>query len=273
MHHQGKVIKTHIVITGGTRGIGKGLATEFLRNKCRVSLSGRNQATVDLVVQELKQITGNEACHGFRCEVSREEHLQNLWNQASAIEPIGIWINNAGINHPSNTFHELDPQLIQQVLDTNLKGTMLASKIVLTEMLKQGSGFLYNMEGLGSDGRIVEGTSIYGTSKSAVRYFSKALIKEYRDQPVHIGTLSPGMVVTDMLLEPVILNPEKNRSALKIFHILADTPERLTPWLVSRILGNKKHGAHIAWLTRGKISCRFMANMFKKRKVKGLPDY
>ena len=115
----------------------------------------------------------------------------------------------------------------------------------------------------------MEGMSTYGTSKNAVRYFTRSLIKEYQNTKVNIGTISPGMVVTDMLLEPLRLEPEKNSKALKVFHILADPPEKVTPWLVSSILVNKKHGAHIAWLSKGKVMQRFL----KKRKVKGLPDF
>ena len=113
MHHQSKKLDRHIVITGGTRGIGYGLASEFLRNNCRVSISGRNQSTVDLVVKELQLISENEACEGFACEITRAVDIQELWNKASSIQAIDIWINNAGINHSSKQFHKLKPQAIQ----------------------------------------------------------------------------------------------------------------------------------------------------------------
>lgn len=263
----------HIVITGGSRGIGKGLATEFLRKNCRVSISGRNREALDLVVSELKVLSGNDACFGFVCDVCRANDVKALWEKASAVQPIDIWINNAGISHNSQLFHQMKDSEVKKVLATNVDGTIIGSKIVIAEMIKQGSGFLYNMEGLGSDGRIVEGMSIYGSSKRAVRYFTRSLIKEYEDYPVNIGSISPGMVVTDMLLEPLLKEPSKSSDALKIFHILADVPEKVTPWLVSRILQNQKHGIHIAWLTHRKIAGRFLGNMFKKRKVKGLPDF
>ena len=150
---------------------------------------------------------------------------------------------------------------------------MFASRVALEGMIRQGSGSLYNMEGFGSDGRIMSGMSIYGTSKNAVRYFTRSLIKEYDHMKVNIGSISPGMVVTDMLLEPLRLEPKKNSRALKVFHILADPADRVTPWLVSQILVNKRHGTRIAWLTRRKIMLRFLSSMFKKRKVKGLPDF
>jgi len=263
----------HIVITGGTRGIGKGLALEFLRNNCRVSISGRNRNSIDQVVRELKKAGGNEACHGFVCDVCKAGDVKALWVKAAAIQNVDIWINNAGISHPSQLFHKMTDSEVRKVLSTNVVGTFIGSKIVIGEMINQGAGFLYNMEGLGSDGRIVEGMSIYGSSKRALRYFTRALIRDYKDLPVSIGSISPGMVVTDLLLEPLQEETKENRKALKVFHVLADTPERVCPWLVSRILQNKKHGAHIAWLTKRKIMGRFAASMFKKRKVKGLPDF
>jgi short-subunit dehydrogenase len=263
----------HIVITGGSRGIGKALAHEFLHQGCRVSLTSRKRETVEATVAELVASTGNKACHGFVCDVVRMVDIQKLWETSSSIQEVHIWINNAGINHINHQFHKLDPDVIGGVTDINIRGTMFASKVALEGMIKQGFGFLYNMEGFGSDGRIMEGMSIYGTSKNAIRYFTRSLIKEYQNTKVNIGTISPGMVVTDMLLEPLRLEPEKNSKALKVFHILADPPEKVTPWLVSRILVNKKHGAHIAWLSKGKVMRRFFSSMFKKRKVKGLPDF
>lgn len=262
----------HVVITGGSRGIGKGMATEFLRSHCRVSISGRNQESIDLVTHELREISRNDNCHGFVCDVCRSNDLKTLWDKASAIQKVDIWINNAGISHPTTLFHHMKDAEVKKVLATNIEGTVVGSRIVVAEMMKQGEGFLYNMEGLGSDGRMVAGMSIYGTSKRAVNYFTRSLIKEYKNEPVQIGSISPGMVVTDMLLNPLINDPAKNREALKIFHILADEVEQVTPWLVNKILQNNRHGAHIAWLTQKKIAGRFLGHMFKKRKVKGLPD-
>lgn len=263
----------HVVITGGTRGIGRALAHEFLLRGCRVSVSGRNQVPVDSTVRELIRSTGNGACHGFSCDVTGWEMLRRLWDQASAFQEISIWINNAGINHINHHFHELDAELIGRVVDTNITGTMLASKVALEGMIGQGYGSIYNMEGFGSNGRVMAGMSVYGTSKNAIRYFSRSLIREHAHDGIVIGTISPGMVVTDMLLEPLRLEPERNKHALRIFHTLADPADRVAPWLATRILNNRKNGRNIAWLTPGKITWRFFSGMFKKRKVKGLPQF
>jgi len=121
------------------------------------------------------------------------------------------------------------------------------------------------MEGFGSNGQTRPGMSIYGTSKAAVHYFSKSLIEETKDTPVLVGTLSPGMVFTDLLLDPLQADPAVRRRSERIFNILADTVDTVTPWLVEQILANQQHGRAIQWLTTRKIIWRFLTAPFSKR--------
>jgi NAD(P)-dependent dehydrogenase (short-subunit alcohol dehydrogenase family) len=262
----------HVVITGGTRGIGRAMALEFLKQGWRVSIAGRDPDIAQQAAAALSKESGSESCHGFGCNVRQLGEVEMLWKHARIIQPVDIWINNAGINHPTDLFHTLDTALIQQILETNLTGTVWGSRVALSGMKEQGSGALYNMEGFGSDGRVMNGMSIYGTSKRAVRYLNRSLIREYQDSPLLIGSISPGMLVTDMLLGPIRTEPEKYMRALKVFHTLCDPPDRVAPWIVSRIIHNRKHGRRIAWLTNGRVMWRFFSGMFRKRKVEGLPE-
>jgi len=134
-------------------------------------------------------------------------------------------------------------------------------------MLDQGFGALYNMEGMGSDGRMHEGLTYYGTSNSGRNYFNKSLIKETKDTPLIIGTLRPGMVATDLLTKQYEDRPEEWERDKRIFNILADRVETVTPWLAAQILHNDKHGAKISWTSRWKIMGRFLASPFNKRNV------
>ena len=268
-----KSMMEHVVITGSSRGIGKALALEFLKRGNRVTISGRKRETVDKTRDLLIRDSGNSNCQAYVCDVTSLEDLKALWAKAVGIAPVNIWINNAGINHINHTFHQLDEVCIEQVVSTNLMGTALGSKVAIEGMLNQETGMVFNMEGFGSDGRVMKGMSMYGTSKSATRYLTRSLVKEYADTPVKIGSISPGMVVTDMLLDPIQQEPHRNRRALKVFHTLADTAERVSPWLTDQILNNRKHGTHIAWLKPRKILWRFFSSMFYNRKVEGLPDY
>lgn len=255
-----------IVITGSTRGIGLGLSREFIKAGCRVIISGRRSVDVERVVAELAGIARTDQITGFACDVSDPEQVQALWDASVRLSPpIDIWINNAGTSHLQAPPWELTPEVIQGLLRTNIEGLINGCNVAGKGMLKQGSGAIYNMEGLGSDGRKVAGLSIYGTSKAAVRYFTEALIFETKGTPVLVGALSPGMVLTDLLLKQKDHSPEEWRSLVKVYNLFADRVEDVTPWMATRILNNQKHGARIRYLTPMRILSHLFAVLFKHR--------
>ncbi len=257
-----------IVITGSTRGIGLGMTKEFLKRGHQVVVSGRSEASVADALAELRQEYPADQMGGFACDVGYYEAVENLWQFAENLfGKIDIWINNAGISHQSLPFSEIPPTVFSNVLQTNVIGVMNGTQVAFKQMKKQGGGFIYNMEGLGSDGRTNPGLSIYGTSKRAVQYLTEAVVKENKDTAVKIGFLSPGMVVTDMLVGDMDRDDETKQRQKKIFNILADRVETVTPYLVEEMLNNEKHGAKIAWLTTPKIAFRFLTAPFIKRDI------
>ena len=257
-----------VVITGSTRGLGYGLAEAFLALDCAVAVNGRTTASVDQAASGLSANYPPNRILGQPGDVTRIDQVQALWDATkSRFGRVDIWINNAGVAHRPMDFRELAPEQIRLVVETNLIGTMNGSKVALTGMLRQGFGSLYNMEGLGSDGRQVAGLSLYGSTKRALRYLDEALIKEAEDTPVIVGSLSPGMVVTDMLTAPYDQQSLEWARAKRIFNILADRVETVAPWLAQEILANQNHGAHLKWLTKRKISTRFLLAPFRRRNL------
>ena len=255
-----------IVITGSTRGIGLGLVTEFLKKGCQVTINGRSQASVDQALDRLKKDFETVNIAASPGDVSDLQTHQDLWNTAvDAFGKVDIWINNAGIAHSLMMIWELPVQDVQQVIDINVKGLIFGSQTAVQKMLQQGYGHIYNMEGFGSTGRKQAGLSLYGTSKAAVHYFSNALTAETSDTPVKVSTLSPGMVITDMILERYQDDPQGLENAKKIFNILADKVETVTPWLADQVLSNDKSGAKIKWLTNSKLLARFATAWFNPR--------
>ena len=193
-----------------------------------------------------------------------------LWDSAKAhYGRIDIWINNAGINHPRRDFWDHPPEEIYTVVDTNLIAAMYGSQVALSGMLDQGFGSLYNMEGLGSDGRRVGGMALYSSTKYGLRYLTDSLVEETRGTPVLVGALSPGMVLTDMLTREEVRAEEDWEATKRIFNILADRVEDVTPWLARQILDNERTGVRIKWLTRSKIITRFLTAPFHKRDLFG----
>ncbi|MDH3993527.1 MAG: SDR family oxidoreductase, partial [Gammaproteobacteria bacterium] len=255
-----------VVITGSTRGIGKGLAENFLARGCAVVISGRQQPAVDAVVAELGQRYGADKLAGMACEITDAGQLQVLWDHAVAsFKRVDIWINNAGISVPRKPLHEAAPEDIARIVDINLGGLLQANRVALGGMLAQGSGQIWNMEGFGSGGQVQPGMCAYGATKRAVNYVNKALQKEIKGTAVQVCTLSPGIVVTDLLVGDYDTTSPEWEKSKKIFNILGDKVETVTPYLVDGILKADKSGAKVAWLTGGKAFRRFMTAGFNKR--------
>src|SRR4030042_2111403 len=126
-------VKKSIVITGSTRGIGKSLAAAFLERHCAVTISGRTQEAVNETVAMLGEKYSTELIFGFPCDVTDFIQVQKLWENAkSRFGRIDIWINNAGIAIPRMNFWELLPDKYDDVVQTNIIGTMYGTKVALT---------------------------------------------------------------------------------------------------------------------------------------------
>lgn len=255
-----------IVITGSTRGIGFGLAEEFLKRGCSVTINGRSRSSVDNALNTLERINAGGRVAGQPGDVTSLQTHQALWETAvTAFGRVDIWINNAGMGQPMLKVWEMPETLVHQVVDINLKGAIFGSQVAIGGMLAQGGGHLYNMEGFGSNGRLRVGLSLYGSTKSALRFLSRSLTKETRGTPVKVSTISPGIVITELLTDPFKDDPEGLERAKWVFNALGDKVETVAPWLVDKMLRNDKSGAAIEYLTTGKIISRFAMAPIRRR--------
>jgi NAD(P)-dependent dehydrogenase (short-subunit alcohol dehydrogenase family) len=246
------------------------MADAFLERGCRVVVSGRTQEAVGKAVDSLADKYDSDHILGQQCDVSDYDQVQDLWDASvDRFGQVDIWINNAGQSQAIQDFWTLEPTLIEEVVSTNMIGTMFGSKVAISGMLEQGYGALYNMEGSGSDGRIHSKMILYASTKRGGNLLIKGLAKEVEDTPVIVGSLSPGMVVTDLLLRQRERNPEEWKNTKRIFNIIGDKVETVTPWLVDQMLENEKNGVAIQWSSRAKIMLRFITAPFIKRDIFG----
>ncbi|MCB9639430.1 MAG: SDR family oxidoreductase [Myxococcales bacterium] len=262
--------KKSVVITGSSRGIGLGLATEFLRAGCNVAICGRSQAKVDEALQKLKGIGLSGQVIGQSCDVSDIQQVQALWDASvKAFGNVDIWLNNAGQGTVRSAFWDVSPEEIHSVVQANVLGMMYGSHVAMRGMIAQGGGTLYNMEGLGSNGTVLAGAALYSSTKAGLTHFTATLIKDAQETPVKVCYLSPGIVITDLFTGGAVekMDPPTRRIA----NILGDHVEVVTPYLVRRILANQKHGARINWLTQSKIMARFFLALFRKRDLFSQP--
>jgi NADP-dependent 3-hydroxy acid dehydrogenase YdfG len=221
----------HIFITGGTRGIGRGMVKEFIKKGHHVTYTGTTHNSVNESTLELK---GDYLA--LVCDV--RDYLLFEKTVEKAIEKHGnidIFINNAGVDQLDDYIYKLPPEEIKKVIDINVIGTMYGVNIILKHMIKAKKGVVYNFEGLGSNNMVIPKTIVYGSSKRLIRYFSKAVnkeIKEYKN--IHVGTIQPGMVFTDLLLHNM------SEEGMKVARILGNEVEEVTSFIVKHILNGKK---------------------------------
>jgi NAD(P)-dependent dehydrogenase (short-subunit alcohol dehydrogenase family) len=255
-----------VVITGSTRGIGFGLADAFLAKGCRIIVNGRSQESVDQACAQLSEKHAPDLLDGFAAVVSEHSQVEALWQYAvEKLESIDIWINNAGLGHETVPFWDIPADEARAVIEANILGVTYGSQTAMRGMLEQGKGQIYNMEGFGSGGHIRYGMSLYGTSKAAVSYITKAMIEETKESDILVGALSPGMVMTDLVLDRFKDDPAELEKRKRIFNIIADSVDNVAPWLAQRILSNDKHGARFAYMPPAKMIGRFMSAPFSKR--------
>ncbi|MBL8202271.1 MAG: SDR family oxidoreductase [Chromatiales bacterium] len=256
-----------ILITGSTRGIGKGLAREFLRLGHQVIVTGRSAAAVSAATAELAQPA---RVLGVVCDVRQPASVQAAWDAGVArFGRIDVWISNAAVATDRTLLADLPADQIQATVDTNLLGTLYGCQVAIRGMRGQpAGGKVFTFEGFGSDGIARPGLSVYGSTKRALRYLTASLAKECAGTNVLVGSLSPGIVATDLLLySSKGQDPVEWERARRTLNILGDTVETVTPWLAREALAMTKQGARIAWLTPAKAAGRFATSFFRKRDI------
>ena len=258
----------NVVITGSSKGIGRGLAEQFVRRGHNVVVSGRNGDDVAKTAASLNALGPGRAI-GQTCDVSHKSEVQVLWARAvEALGGIDIWINNAGRATARHEVHELPESLVHQLVDGNYKGTVFGSQVAIEGFRARGSGALYNMLGGSFEGRrLTPKMGVYSGTKAAVWMLTKYLVDENKGRGITIGAISPGMLISDNWFEEQAeLSPAEWKKIRPVLNILCDHVDTSTPWLVDQVLANRESGRRIAWLTSGKLAKRFFDAYVLRRK-------
>lgn len=203
-----------VVITGSTRGIGRAMAEACVAAGATVVVSSRSAVAVEATVAALS--TTGARVSGVPCDVADPVQLEALLAHAvSAHGGFDVWVNNAGISLGLRTHVDTSPEEIRSIVDINLVGTMVASKMVVPYFIGRGGGVLINVSGRGGRGDTAAYTAAYAATKAGVMVFSKSLAAEHRTDPVSVLVFMPGMVDTDFYgtymdvtpgLEPIVDN-------------------------------------------------------------------
>jgi len=184
------------VITGGTKGLGKGIAEAFAENGASTIIVSRNQADCDAVSAGIRENYGTKS-FGIAADLTKSEDISNL--VAKSIEALGsidILVNNAGSARAKNA-EELTEEDWDFVLDLDLKAVFFTSQAFGKIMIEQKSGKIINIAsvlGLIGDLRLVS----YCAAKGGVLQMTKALAVEWARHNIQVNSICPGYVITDM---------------------------------------------------------------------------
>ena len=289
-----------VVITGGTKGVGKALARAFLQRGDSVVISSRCPRNVSNARMDLARQSGAtlREIKGIACDVSRADEVDRLAREARRqLGGVDVWVNNAGYSGSFKFFADSDVSDLRAIVETNLLGALHGTRAALSLFEEQeGGGHVFNMDGAGCDGSATPQYAAYGATKAAIAQMNESIHRELEQQRrtspssrktreeeaahatpwsilvrhatnawagegkegkegkegglqggrVGVHTLSPGMVLTDLLLDG---STRENR--LK-FNILCEHPETVAEDLVPRIrraAAAGKSGTRIRYLT------------------------
>lgn len=177
------------VITGASRGLGAGLARDFLSRGMRVGVCARTEPAVDSgerVVSAAVDVTDEAAVEAFVARVTEQ------------LGPIDLWINNAGVLAPIGPVRDLDADEFRTLIDINVVGVFLGSRAFVRHLRETGRpGVLINVSS-GAAYNGYAGWSAYCASKAAVDLFTESLQLEEADTGLRAHAVAPGVIDTDM---------------------------------------------------------------------------
>ncbi len=187
----------NIIVTGGTRGIGRGITESFLKEGARVFATyTRNESAAQQFKEENSQYAEKLILKKF--DVSQGQDCERAFQEIEQeAEEIHVLVNNSGIRSDS-LLATMSEESWDKVLDINLKGTFLMSRLAVMHFLKNRYGRIINMSSIG--GKLgLNGQANYAASKAGQIALTQSLSKEVAKKKITVNCVAPGFIETELI--------------------------------------------------------------------------
>ncbi|WP_407177915.1 SDR family oxidoreductase [Bradyrhizobium sp. STM 3562] len=189
-----------VIITGGSRGIGRATALAAATRGYRVCIGyASNQAAANGVVSEIEAKNGKAIA--VKCDVGEERDILALFKAADKLGPLGALVNNAGIVGPTSRVDEMSAERIQRMMAVNVTGSILCAREAVKRMSTRHGGkggVIVNLSSvaakLGSPNTYVD----YAASKGAIDSFTLGLGYEVAGEGIRVAGIRPGLIDTEI---------------------------------------------------------------------------
>jgi|SRR3989338_7330226 len=204
-----------VVITGGSKGLGRALAETFIKEGSKVIICSHHKDEVEDVGKKIGAL-------GIYADVTKEEDLQSLSSETiKKFGTIDIWVNNAGIWTGHLNAEDFDMKKVREMLDVNIFGLINGSRVALGHMKEKNSGTIINI--LSTSALVGRPkSSMYAASKWAGNGFTKSIREENADKKILILSVFPHGMNTD------IFNGEELPHHLKDLMDVRDVSRKIT---------------------------------------------
>ncbi|MBQ4222685.1 MAG: SDR family oxidoreductase [Prevotella sp.] len=184
-----------VLITGATSGIGLGCARKFAENGDRLILTGRNAEKLEAIKRELEEKGSQVLTLVFdvRDRAAATEAIESLPEQWRDID---VLVNNAGLALGLEPEYEGDYEDWETMIDTNIKGLLIMTRLVVPRMVARNSGHVINVGSVAGDAAYAGG-NVYCATKAAVKALTDGLRIDVADTAVRVTNLKPGLVETN----------------------------------------------------------------------------
>lgn len=186
-----------VVITGGSRGIGRAIAERFSAANAKVIIFGRSEVSLKSAVQEISNKYSQASISSFVCDISDSNNVKlafkEVFNKYSRLDAL---ICNAGIIDDAY-IGMVTPNQVEKTFSINTFGVLYCAQYASRLIARSGGGSIINLGSImGKNGNV--GQAVYSASKAAVSGITKSLAKELAPQLIRVNSIVPGFIDTDL---------------------------------------------------------------------------